>query len=400
MKGIFMTRRAHWLLAVVAGLLAAVAAWLFGPLPRAVLMGEKVVPDGFSPDSRWLIAEEWDRANDRKGYLVVDAATGEERLRFPARRVYSWAFGPDGRHLARAVEINDAENGIDVWDLETATEVKPLRWDPMPPNLSANLSAAMLTYTADGKLLLGSPSQGVWDVEVRKRIRDLPDLVAMGPMPARNRAFTDLVGYHEERARVRLVSVKTGAVVSEFPLPASLRNYHWSPDGRYLAADFYERTQIHVIDARTGAFTELTDGDGCTIESVAETVPRIAVSGNVAFRSGFWRWLPWWNRRDDVIRVIDFEQARILDEFVGTGAALSPDGATLAVRTRGDTVQIWDVPHGTPLRRCAGAALAAIGLVLLVQWLWIRRPKNRPKSSPALNFRESKPAPPASNPLD
>ena len=353
------------MIATLAGVLAAGAIWVIGPPPRVRLGGNQLSPTLFSPDSRWLVVEEWTQGGDRIQNLVVDTATGESRFQFPGRRLLSLAFSADGRLLARAADYTDSENGIDAWDLETGTEVERLRWRVMPGELNCNLPSATVCLSPQGRLLVGSVNFGVWDVESRRRIEQLEPLIPAGPMPSRH--STSLLGYHQERERVCLFSMKTRAVVSEFVLPGSLRNYCWSAGGRFLAADFYDRAGVHVADSRTGIWVPISRGEIGLVTSVAEDRPLLAVAGETEWGLGMFRWLVKEPPRRAVIRLFDASTGRLTDELPGLSPLLSPDGTTLAVRCRDGSLELWDLPRPTPWLRCMGSCLVAVGFTLLLQ---------------------------------
>lgn len=368
-----MNRWVRLAIALLAGLFAVGGVWIVGPSPRVRLSGGKLMASLFSPDARWLVIEEWTRSNDRIQNLVVDTATGEARLQFPGRRLHALAFSPDGRLLARAADYSDSENGIDVWDLETGAEVERLCWRVLPAQLNSNLPACTLAFSPEGKLLLGSVERGVWDVAARTRIADLKPLIPAGPMPARPH-YLDLIGFHEER-RVRLVSLKTGVVTSEFVLPGALRNYRWSAGGRYLAADFYDMPGIHVADGQTGTWVPMDRREDGMVESIAEAPPLLTVTSSVEWGHGWLRWLLKEPPQHRVVRLFDVTTGNLVDEVSGNSPLLSPDGTTLAVQTQTGALELWDLPRPTPWLRCCGAGLLALGVVLLGQIAWTRRSK-------------------------
>ena len=362
-------------IATLGGFLAACVVHCLGPSPRVQLVGEVLSPSLFSPDGRWLVVEEWTRAGERKQNLVVNTKTGEYRLRFPGRRLHSLAFSSGGRLLAGAVDYTDADNGIEVWDLETSSEVERLCWRVLPENLNSNLSAVTLAFSPDGKLLLAfTYLLSLWDVEDRKRLADFEPLTPAGPMPARLNSL-DLIGYLDEGKRVRLVSMKTCAVVSEFRLPADLRRYRWSVGGRFLAADFYDQSGIQVGDSRTGAWYPINeDHDIGQIESVAEGRPLLAVSAEVQLVPIRLGWLFKNSPRYSAIRLFDISTGLLVDEVPGVRPLLSPDGTTLAMQTRNGALELWDLPRATPWLRSLGTCLS-VAVVILLGQLFLARLK-------------------------
>ncbi len=369
------------LLAVVLmfGLIAGGAVWLVGPPPRARREGAMFRPTVFSHDSRWLVIAEEDRKGDRGRWLVLDAGSGDVRLEFPGRRVHSWAFSPDGRLLARAADYTDALNGIDVWDLHTGLEVKALSWRALPGFLNVNLPAGTLTFAADGRLLLYSCSFGIWDVAARKRIADLGPLAEAMALP--NRQYSDLLAYHREREWVRLWSVKAGGVVSTFPLPGSMRNYVWSPNGRFLALDFYNLSSIAVLHGRDGTMYPVIPGDGL-VTSIADDGPVLAVAADPAINEWLQRRLSRWlapsDRRRPVVRLYDVPTGRQTDEVPGRWPLLSPNGRTLAVQGEDGALELWDLPRPGGWLRTLGAGLTAAGTILLGATARARWRRRRP----------------------
>jgi hypothetical protein len=222
---------------------------------------------------------------------------------------------------------------------------------------------------------------GLWDVAARKKIAELGPLIPAGPMPARPR-YMDLLGYHEERARVRLVSLKTRDVVSEFPLPASLRNYRWSAGGRFLAADFYDKPGIHVADGQTGTWYPVDGSGEGMVESVADERPLLAVASEIELGQRWLRWLIKEPPRRQVIRIIDILTGRVLDEVPGVTSLLSPDGKILAVQTRAGPLELWDLPLSTPWQRILGTGLVVWGVILLGQTAWARRSRTLGQKAP------------------
>jgi serine/threonine protein kinase/WD40 repeat protein len=121
----------------------------------------------FSPDSKRLVIP--NTSLNSPSMLVLDAETGEVLfvLQGHAFRIETVAFSPDGKHLASAGH----DMTLRVWDLETGEEIRTLKGGIV----TLNGAAGSLTFSPDGKCLVGSGLGGVtvWDALIRKLSRSL-----------------------------------------------------------------------------------------------------------------------------------------------------------------------------------------------------------------------------------
>lgn len=379
-------RRRSWrfsAIAVAVSLAVGWGVWLSGPRPRQTLAGDGTTlwPTRFSPDGRWLAVERRTPKLDLLEHQVWDLQPPRVVLRFPGARVYARTFSNDGRWFAQAYIEDDNDiktTRVSMWDLESGDERADVRWTDLPGSMPWNMSRSVLAFTAENRLLLGSTNYGLWDVQTRTKIDPLELLVASGPMP--NNWESSLLGYVQDR-RVRLYSTAHRKVVSEFVLPADIRNYRWSEDGQTLGADFYlyvggqALLGIHVFNFRTGTSHRVAGATEQSIQSISSDGQWLATSAESNLTQ-WWRRLLRLDRQGlPVIRVFHVPSGSLRHEFSGQAALFAPDGSLLAVRTSAGDVAIWDMPPAQPVTRSvvwglvAGATLIVLrGLVRARMW--------------------------------
>ena len=371
-------KRRKWTAIVAASAIALGVAigwgvWLGGPGPRLTIRGDGAVlwATRFSPDGRWLVIEKRTPKIDLLEHQVWCLDPPRVELRLPSVRVYARAFSEDGRWFAQAYDADDRAQSVRVetWALHTGQEHAELRWTNLPDALPWNMSGSVLSFDAENRLFLAAANFGIWDVQTKTRLGPLESLTPLGPMP--HNWESSLFGYQQDR-RVRLYSLAKRKVVSEFTLPADIRNYRWSEDGQVVAADFYlyagqdNLGGIHVFNAATGSDVRLAGTTEMGLQSVSSDGQWLAVSADSKWSTRWLRLLCKEGVVQPVIRVFHVPTGELRHEFPGVAGLFAPGGSILAIRARTGDVQIWDLPPSSPWLPSLGWGLATVVVFVLL----------------------------------
>jgi WD40 repeat protein len=199
----------------------------------------------FTPDRRFLVMVGGDRA-----VRLWDLATGEppRSLGMQEQVGSSVAVSPDGQLAATSAQAGaDPDRSlIHLWSLERGTELGQLQ--------GRFGATGQMSFSRDGTHLIASHARAqlvMWDLE-----RGEPDWKLDGeggrlaPMPDGRHALVS-----SESGDVRLIDLKTGAIVREFKghtRPTVL--VEPSPDGRFLLTTAYESpdSSVRIWDLATG----------------------------------------------------------------------------------------------------------------------------------------------------
>ena len=258
----------------------------------------------------------------------------------PNHQILSAAFSPDGKLLVTGnMEWLD-DNPLRVWNVDTGKEVEPF------PGCGSSLHN--LTFSSDGKRIFSGPTGGgyskpnnggvirpaicVWDVEGRKKIREIAhhqSNVVFAPTG-------DLIAMEDDG--IRIISVDKGETVCKLPPKAA--TFVFTADGKALAALDAQRT-LALWDTSTGKeirrFTGYF-GHTCRLGSFSPDGKRIAVLDGGWQHDGAIR--QWNVETGDEIRVTGGH------EDIVTHVAFAPSGKVLASGSKDGSVRLWDAATG------------------------------------------------------
>ena len=249
-----------------------------------------------SPDGRLAIVTLQTVAPGYDGYrqalwaVATDGAAEPRQLTIGARHDQHARFSPDGRTLAflsdrRTVmeEEPDRSTG-DPKDREDATQVHLLPLDGGEARRLTDLPRGVKAFewSPDGsQLAVTSISIGATQAEDARRrgkrgTTSVAAATSPGTPPPSDYRFIDRLdymlngtGFVDDRVvHLWIVDVATGEARRLTDGPVSDEEPAWSPDGRRIAftanrrrdADLVGRSDIHVVDVRSGVVTQITRG--------------------------------------------------------------------------------------------------------------------------------------------
>jgi RNA polymerase sigma factor (sigma-70 family) len=331
----------------------------------------------FSPDGKWL-------ASGRARISLWDVATGTRRPDFALPYARALAFSPDGKTM---VVASDGEPIIRLYSVATGKLSDQIHeGHPWPINAVA--------YSPDGKILATASHDRcarVWDLATRKRLHQLQlpegvtDVAWSSDGKRLATATNRTVAVWDVATETRLHQWDQG---QPYPWNGQSRSLAFSPDGKCLTSvnrtwDLSSGKQVCTCEGRhTGSVAYAPDGtalatagyDGAVRlhdPKTGKELPHLSGAGG----AGEFLWLGMApdSRRLLTLRGVDRPGAcepgsgrlqswtpngrevhdLVIDSCSRT-AALSPNGAILAVAGEGGALTLWDSARGTCVRQLAG----------------------------------------------
>jgi WD40 repeat protein/transcriptional regulator with XRE-family HTH domain len=217
----------------------------------------------FSPDGKLAAAGGLDLiSNDKtitdRDILVWDAQTGKQIVRLVGLEGFdqiSFAFSPDGTHLAGVIRDNGK---IIIWDIKSAKEWLTIEGPPS--------GILWIAYSPDGRQFVTGHKDGnaiIWDATTGEKVFTL----------AQNEQVS-YVSYSPDGKRVALSSLfgtislwdaSTGKELLRFKAHKGwIGQFAFSPDGKYLATVSVADGLVRMWDASTGVnqWTLPVDNEG------------------------------------------------------------------------------------------------------------------------------------------
>jgi len=297
-----------------------------------------IVAIRFSPDGKRFATTGSGRATltlwDTMAGVELPCPIGE-----PARKVFDFAFSPDGKHFTLA----EGHHIVRVWDGETGEQLTVFRGH------DSSESVLSVAYSPDGRRV-ASVSQGIiriWEAATGAELMRLEDEKASnirsltyGPDGSR------LISYGEDNI-IRVWDAASGkrilAIEKEGRAGWEIATSH---DGKLIALSSQEST-IPIWDATNGRQLMTLRGHNGTVEliSFSPVADRLVSS----------------SREDGTVRVWDTTTGLELMTLVGEDVydvAFSPDGSTIAAVGR-EGIILWETKEpvgGLGPRRNAQAA--------------------------------------------
>ncbi len=290
----------------------------------------------FSPDGKTLFTG----GNDGK-IRLWEVATGKP-LRTLERQGAEWgefdtpnalALCPAGKVLAAAW----GRRGLHLWDVETGKEVGALR-EPV----------YSLAFTPDGRNLFCGGGDGairVWDVAAAKERRrvlwqkgSINDLVCLPDgRTLVATAFSGLGGLTLQVGDPLADGERGSFVRGRYP-PLS-----FSPDGKVLAVEGIKPASVRLLDVMTGKEVSRFTGHRNGVLGAA-----ISPDGKTIASVGYDETIRWWDRASGKeLRKATWREPPAYLQGTRIRLAFSPDGKTLVSAGGDSTLRLWDVATGT-----------------------------------------------------
>lgn len=385
----YPTRRG--VVAVLCGLLVTGLLWWQWPLrPRMTLKPEgRFIRLLFSPDSQTLATLSvvlHDHRHRNCQLQLWDLGTGEARKAPDEDVPNQWhlCFSPDGRKAAAYL----SQGRVIAWDVATGNILE---------EYPAKADSVVLTYTVDGKLAVAPLEPDA--LEKKKLVfRSVPENRELFSVPISKgeneqdpAQFQDMTPRSPYLSHIALSDIASDSIefyhlsTGKLCMKVPATDFFWtacvSSDGKTaLVVDALEdpmRPNVFAGIVLTtwdgenwGKRVEAPDFDGFPAVSDDGTFAVVTGEFSVAFPrpdnwwTQFMRWLGVLEGNDPTNYasvVFDLKKGTEVATIPHAYAAgFSPDGKTLAVAVRDNTVQLWDLPFPTkPLWAILGAGFGA-----------------------------------------
>ncbi len=284
----------------------------------------------FSPDGRHILSSGNDGEHGDIGMLRVwDAQDCTELRRFLGKvLVYTFAIAPDGKRVAAGAQRGD----LTLWDLRTGEAIRRF---PVP----ADLHVMALAFSPDGRWLLSGSNDAtrnklqLWDVETAKEVRvireDKAPTYSIAYLPD-GRALSG-----GKDAVIRLWDVKTGRELLRLEGHTNtVTRLAVSPDGRSGLSASWDST-LRLWDLATGREVRCFRGHSGMVLSA-----RFTPDGRRALSAG----------HDGTVRLWDIQTGRQLRRFAEgrvqfMDVAISADGKRVLAGSLDGMVRLWRLPE-------------------------------------------------------
>jgi WD40 repeat protein len=303
----------------------------------------------FSPDGTRLATASWD-----KTVKLWDAGSGSElHVLNHADRVFSVAFGPEGKQLASASGEVGKPGPVTLWDTKTGTEVRRLRG-----HTNFVLSVA---WSRDGERLASAGADGavrIWDPTTGEEKQRLTGV----PFDAHALAFSADGRRLALACTDRTVKVWDTLTGKEQLLlhghRGSINSVVFSPDGKSLASAGTDQT-IKIWDATTGAEVRTLRGHTEAI-STAVFSPDGKRLASASQDQTIKIWNPLVNQEAHVVVRHDSDSAAVSAD--GTRFAFFDKHAIATPGAPGPTITVWDAASDK-VHRLKGHTATLTGVV-------------------------------------
>jgi WD40 repeat protein len=337
----------------------------------------KVASVAFAPDGKALASAEMVTDAEGKTRTEInlwDPATGKKRWSVPASQEYlsTVRFSPDGRFLA-----SSGGGSTVLWELTGGKPPRPV-WE--------GEGAGRLAFGPRGRLLAWAAGQAVRILDTATRQRTPPQ--AENPDAASFMAFADGRTVVSTRGAIRVWDAATGRLRRTIPArtnwfrPAAAV----SPDGKYLVAGIADRATRWDLSAgkAVGSFGVPNDQVRAVAISPDGKVLATYVETLTSFRNADRQSGQRHSAKDEFVRLWDLATGKELGRF-GQSLELRflafAAGGTRLVGVSREVIHVWDLPSGKPLleRRIRPRQRITkwpVGLSADGKWLFTCDPEN------------------------
>jgi WD40 repeat protein len=283
----------------------------------------------YSPDGEALVVGSAGTAR------ILNAATGEVRrtLAGESGPVRSVTYSPDGKTLA-----STSLGSISLWDVVTGTQIRMI---------SGGHTAA--AYSPDGKTLASASGATVhlWDVASGRELKTFAQGADINSLSYSPDGKTLALAVDKT---ARLLDVATGEERELARLTDNIELVAYSPDGKTVASKS-RNGSARLFSAATGKELRLPGSERVLQPSAVKYSPDGKTLASVMLSHTAHLW--------DVatgkgLRALVGDERVTFGNYLCYGssapAAYSPDSKTLAVRSEGSRMHLWDIATGAEIR--------------------------------------------------